>query len=52
MIYACCQQGLGCWAVATADACPDTADLYPFNCEAGESAVDPTSGESIIICHD
>jgi len=52
MIWACCSPGLGCWAVSAADACPDTADLYPFDCEAGESAVDPASGESIIICHD
>jgi len=52
MIWACCSPGLGCWAVLVADACPDTADLYPFDCEAGESAFDPASGESIIICHD
>lgn len=52
MIWACCSPGLGCWAVGVADACPDTADLYPFDCIAGESAVDPATGEAIIVCHD
>jgi hypothetical protein len=49
--WVCCSPGLGCWAVYSATDCGD-ASLYWSDCEAGESAIDPDTGESIIICHD
>lgn len=48
--YVCCAPGQGCWAVHSASACEHW--LYWSDCEAGESAIDPDSGEAIIICHD
>lgn len=48
--YVCCDPDTGCWAVHWASDCKHY--LYWTDCEAGESAIDPDSGQAIIICHD
>jgi hypothetical protein len=48
--YVCCEPGVGCYAVPWASSCLHF--LYWSECDAGESAIDPVSGEAIIICHD
>jgi hypothetical protein len=49
--WVCCGSG-GCVAIMLAGDCPGGSDLYWLDCEAGESAIDPATGEAVVLCHD
>ena len=48
--YVCCSTDEGCWAIHWPTQCKH--NLYWSDCSAGQSVVDPVTGQAYIVCHD